>query len=50
VRRAWKGYPFDVLNVLEDRGLIHQSRKAKSVMLTEEGVELARELEKRYKP
>ena len=50
VRRAWKGFPFDVLNVLEDRGLIHQSRKAKSVSLTEEGIELARELEKRYKP
>jgi hypothetical protein len=50
VRKAWKGYPFDVLNTLEDHGLIHQSRKAKSAILTEEGIELAREIERRYKP
>ncbi|HEY3341617.1 MAG TPA: DUF6429 family protein [Anaerolineae bacterium] len=50
VIKAWKGYTFDTLNALEDRGLIHQSRKAKSVTLTEEGIQLARELEMRFKP
>ncbi len=50
IRKAWKGYTFDTLNALEDRGLIHQSREAKSVALTEEGIHLARELEMRFKP
>lgn len=50
VRKAWKGYTFDTLNALEDRGLIHQSRKAKSVMLTDEGIALARDLLKRFHP
>lgn len=50
VRKAWKGYTFDTLNALEDRGLIHQSRKAKSVMLTDEGMALARDLLKRFHP
>lgn len=31
--RAWKGYDFDVLNKLEEEGLISQSKTAKSVYL-----------------
>ena len=50
VRKAWKGYTFNTLNALEDRGLIHQSRKAKSVTITEEGIHLASELDRRFKP
>jgi hypothetical protein len=46
--RCWKGYDFDVLNALADRGLTMDSRRAKSVHLTEEGVERARGLMKRY--
>ena len=48
--KAWKGFTFATLNSLEDRGLIHQSRKARSVTLTEEGIALAKELELRFKP
>ena len=50
LRKAWKGYTFETLNELEDRGLLHQSRKAKSVMLTDEGIALARDLLKRFHP
>jgi hypothetical protein len=46
VHRAWKGYDFDALNALEEKGYISQSKTAKSVYLTEEGVKLAKELEK----
>ncbi len=49
-RKAWKGYTFTTLNGLEDRGLIHQSRKARSITLTEEGIALAREIEMRFRP
>ena len=46
VHCAWKGYDFDILNALEEKGYISQSKTAKSVYLTEEGVKLAKELEK----
>lgn len=37
--RAWKGYPWDVLDVLHERGLISDpEHKAKSVVLTDEGL------------
>jgi hypothetical protein len=48
VRRAWKGYLFEVLDALAEQGLIQQSRRAKSLTLTEEGVLRAQELEERY--
>jgi hypothetical protein len=48
--KAWKGFTYATLNALEDHGLIHQSRKARSVTLTEEGLALARELEMRFRP
>lgn len=44
VRRAWKGYLFEVLDALEEKGLIEQSR-AKSLYLTEEGIRRAQELQ-----
>lgn len=50
LRKAWKGHTFSTLNTLEDRGLIHQSHRARSLTLTEEGLALARELEQRFKP
>ncbi len=31
VQRSWKGYDFDVLNKLEEDGLIAQSKTAKSI-------------------
>jgi hypothetical protein len=48
VRRAWKGYIFEVLDDLEKKGYINQTRRAKSLTLTEEGVRRAQELEARY--
>ena len=48
VHRAWKGHVFKVLDRLQEQGLINQSRKAKSLYLTDEGVALAQELEERY--
>ncbi len=47
-RRAWKGYTFEVLDALEEKGLIAQARGAKSVRLTDEGVAKAQEIEQRY--
>ena len=46
--RAWKGYDFDILNLLEDENLIGGSHKAKSTYLTKEGVEKAKKLMKKY--
>lgn len=47
--RAWKGYNFDILNALENENLIGGTTyKAKSTYLTEEGLEKAKELMKKY--
>ena len=48
LRRAWKGYDFDVLDQLYGEGLISGSRKAKSVYLTEAGIAKAEGLAKKY--
>jgi Mn-dependent DtxR family transcriptional regulator len=48
VRRAWKGYLFEVLNALEEKGYISQTRRAKSLTLTEAGTLRAEEIEERY--
>jgi hypothetical protein len=47
VHRAWKGFRFEVLDALEARGLIAQIGRAKSLVLTEEGLRRAQELEER---
>ena len=44
VHRAWKGYLFEVLDALEEAGYLSQTRRAKSVTLTEAGLEHARAL------
>lgn len=43
-RRAWKGHEFDALNKLEEDAFITQSKTAKSLYLTEEGIKAAKEL------
>ncbi len=48
VHRAWKGYLFEVLDALEEAGYLSQTRRAKSVTLTETGLDHARELEARF--
>lgn len=47
-QRAWKGFLFEVLAALEEQGYIEQSKRAKSVVLTPEGIERVRELERKY--
>ena len=47
--RAWKGFDWDSLDRLHARGLIGNARStAKSVVLTEEGARLAKELFRRH--
>lgn len=46
--RSWKGYDFDILNELTDENLIAGSYRSKSVAITQEGEETAKELLKKY--
>ena len=48
IHRAWKGFRFEVLDTLEEKGLLSQSWRAKSVVLTEEGVRKGQELQAKY--
>ncbi len=50
VRRAWKGFRFEALDALEEAGYINQTRRAKSVTLTQAGIEQARMLVAKYLP
>jgi len=49
-QRAWKGYDFETLDALMEKSYIYGSKRAKSVYLTEEGIERARNLERRILP
>ncbi len=43
--RAWKGQDWEAMNRLHEKGYISDTKtKAKSVVLTEEGVKLSKEL------
>ncbi len=44
MHRAWKGYDFNILDKLMEEGLIDFSYKAKSLYLTDEGVQRSKEL------
>jgi hypothetical protein len=47
--RVWKGLDWDVLHLLHEKGwLVEAQTKAKSVVLTEEGERLARELLRKH--
>lgn len=47
--RAWKGFDWDALNRLYEKGLIgNPVGKAKSVVLTEEGLALSEKLFEQY--
>jgi hypothetical protein len=48
-RRAWKSFDWDVMNELHERGFITDPRsKAKSVVLTDEGLARSREMYVKY--
>jgi len=49
--RSWKGYPFEILDVLQEKGYISQAKyksRSKSVVLTGSGVCQANQLKKNY--
>jgi hypothetical protein len=47
--RAWKGHDWDALDRLHTKGYIDDPKnKAKSVVLTDEGMQLSEQLFKRY--
>ena len=48
VRRAWKNMRFEVLDSLAQQGYLETKHRAKSIHITEEGFEKARELQKKY--
>ena len=47
VLRAWKGYDFGILDSLSEEGFISDSKRAKSVYLTEEGIKKAKEIQEK---
>jgi len=47
-QRSWKGYPFESLNELSENDFIRDSKRSKSVYLTEKGIEQALVLMKKY--
>lgn len=47
VSRSWKGCDFDVLDRLTEKGYIVSSCRAKSVILTDDGLKRGRELKRR---
>jgi hypothetical protein len=47
VARSWKGYDFDVLDRLSAKGYITGSHRARSVMLTDEGLKRGKELKQK---
>jgi len=51
IYRSWKGYPFEALNNLVDKGYLVRVKhpgKSKSVVLTNKGITKAKELGKKY--
>ena len=48
VRRAWKNMRFEVLDSLAQQGHLETKHRAKSVHITEDGAEKARELQEKY--
>ncbi|ACV63025.1 hypothetical protein Dtox_2207 [Desulfofarcimen acetoxidans DSM 771] len=46
---SWKGYDFDIISELDEEDYIRQgSRRSKSVVITDEGMKLSRELLAKY--
>lgn len=48
-KRSFKGYSFDALNELTDKGyLFKASHRSKSMTFTSEGIKMAKEILKKY--
>lgn len=41
---SWKGYPFEILNELEEEALIYQTRRSKKVRLSQSGIAKAEKI------
>ncbi len=48
VFKAWKGYLFDVLNELNNDGMIRQYMNRKSIFITDEGIKRAKEVKEKF--
>lgn len=48
ILRSWKNIRFEILDSLSERGLISDSKRCKSVCLTEDGVRKAEEIKKKF--
>ena len=48
IKKSWKGYPFETLNELKNKGYLYQSKNSKSVSLSKDGEELAKQLIEGY--
>lgn len=47
--KAWKGYEFEIINELEEEDYLRQgSHRSKSVVISEKGLKLSRELLDKY--
>jgi len=49
--KSWKGYPFGILNKLDEEGYLYQGKhpsRSKSVVLTDKGIQKAEELKRKY--
>jgi hypothetical protein len=47
-RRSWKGYDFDDLNKLAEDSFISEGRRAKSVVIYDDGIDRAKALCEQY--
>ena len=47
-QRSWKGYDFDVLDALAEENFISDSKRSKSVVIYEDGINRAKELLYKY--
>ena len=47
VHRAWKTHRFEILDALVEEGHLDTTHRSKSVRITEDGVEKARQLQKK---
>ncbi|MFH1873727.1 MAG: DUF6429 family protein [Pseudomonadota bacterium] len=50
VHRTWKGYPFEVIDCLQEADLIFQKRGSKSFYITDMGLKRAKEILKKLFP
>ncbi len=49
IKNCWKGYDFDVLNKLTEKGLLYPAKyKNKSVTITKDGEIIAKKLVEKY--